>query len=78
MNSFQKRFVGDLKRCDEMERKLKFFETQLKINEIEIFNDNSNPLTPPSNEIIEIEVHFLQSKLLIFNIFSIVHPRKIR
>ena len=29
MNAFQRNFVNEVKRADEMERKLRFFETQI-------------------------------------------------
>uniref|UniRef100_H2ZH49 V-type proton ATPase subunit a n=1 Tax=Ciona savignyi TaxID=51511 RepID=H2ZH49_CIOSA len=36
VNAFQRKFVNEVRRCDEMERKLRFLERELKRDDIPI------------------------------------------
>ena len=56
MNNFQRKFVNEVRRCSEMERKLKYFESEIKKAEIEIVEHDMNPDTPMPKEMIDLEV----------------------
>ncbi|XP_067130606.1 V-type proton ATPase 116 kDa subunit a 1-like [Centruroides vittatus] len=51
----QRKFVNDIRRCDEMERKLRFLETEIKKENIPIFDAGDNPEAPLPKEIIDLE-----------------------
>ncbi|XP_055585817.1 V-type proton ATPase 116 kDa subunit a 1 isoform X2 [Uranotaenia lowii] len=58
VNAFQRKFVGEVRRCDEMERKLRYIETEVKKDKVkipEIYNDY--PRAPNPREIIDLEAH---------------------
>jgi len=58
VNSFEKKFVNDVRRCDEMERKLRFLEGELRKDEISIYDDGDNPLAPSPRDMIDLETNF--------------------
>jgi len=58
VNAFQRKYVNEVRRCDEMERKLRFLEKELKKDEIEVFDNGDNPLAPAPREMIDLEVKF--------------------
>lgn len=51
----QRKFVNDIRRCDEMERKLRFLESEIKKENIPIFDAGDNPEAPLPKEIIDLE-----------------------
>lgn len=55
MSAFHRKFVTEVKRCDEMERKLRYIEGQLKKEEIEM-PEVEIPRAPNPKEIIDLEV----------------------
>lgn len=55
VNAFQKRFVNEVRRCDEMERKLRFFERELIKDDIPIVDNGENPPAPLPKEMIQME-----------------------
>ncbi|UJR34867.1 hypothetical protein I4U23_027645 [Adineta vaga] len=56
VNSFQRKFVNELRRCEEMERKIRFLETEIKKEEIPIVDTKENPDAPKPREIIDLEI----------------------
>jgi len=55
VSSFQRKFVPELRRCDEMERKLRYLEEELAKANIEIIDNNENPEAPLPRETIPLE-----------------------
>ncbi|XP_077993594.1 V-type proton ATPase 116 kDa subunit a 1-like [Glandiceps talaboti] len=58
VNAFQRKFVNEVRRCDEMERKLRFLEKEIKKAEIPISDTDDNPPAPPPREMIDLEATF--------------------
>lgn len=58
VNYFQRKFVNEVRRCDEMERKLRYIEAEVKKDGVP-FADNiaESPRAPNPREIINLEVH---------------------
>jgi V-type H+-transporting ATPase subunit a len=57
VNQFQRKFVNELRRCDEMERKLRFLEKECKKDGIKVAKgDDENPTAPLPGEINSLEV----------------------
>ena len=46
VNSFQRKFVNEVRRCEEMERKLRFLETEIKKDDLPIYDPEDNPDAP--------------------------------
>ncbi|XP_057330426.1 V-type proton ATPase 116 kDa subunit a1 isoform X1 [Microplitis mediator] len=58
VNYFQRKFVNEVRRCDEMERKLRYIESEVKKEAVpvtEIFGDL--PRAPIPREVIDLEAH---------------------
>ncbi|CAF1367420.1 unnamed protein product [Adineta ricciae] len=55
VNSFQRKFVNELRRCEEMERKIRFLESEIKKEEIPIVDTNENPDAPKPRELVDLE-----------------------
>ncbi|XP_078484065.1 V-type proton ATPase 116 kDa subunit a 1-like isoform X7 [Ciona intestinalis] len=58
VNAFQRKFVNEVRRCDEMERKLRFLERELKKDKIPILDTGDDPVAPPPREMIGLEAKF--------------------
>ena len=58
MNAFQRKFVNEVRRCDEMERKLRFLEREIRKDEIPILDTGENPEAPQPKEMIDMEATF--------------------
>ena len=58
VNSFQRKFVNEVRRCEEMERKLRFLETEIKKDELPIYDPEDNPDAPKPREMIDLEVKY--------------------
>ncbi|CAG2231135.1 ATP6N [Mytilus edulis] len=58
VNAFQRKFVSEILRCDEMERRLRYIEKELKKEELKIPDTDENPTAPAPKEMIDLEATF--------------------
>ncbi|KAJ8918153.1 hypothetical protein NQ315_011610 [Exocentrus adspersus] len=58
VNSFQRRFVNEVRRCDDMQRRLKVIEAEIKKDCIFVPDINELPKAPNPREVIDLEAHF--------------------
>ncbi|CAG0914205.1 unnamed protein product [Notodromas monacha] len=56
VNAFQRKFVNEVRRCDEMERKLRFLEKEIKKDDIPVLDTGENPEAPQPREMIDMEM----------------------
>ncbi|GAB6031884.1 hypothetical protein CHUAL_010280 [Chamberlinius hualienensis] len=63
VNAFQRKFVNEVRRCDEMERKLRFLEKEIKKDEIPMLDVGENPEAPQPRELIDLEATFEKLEL---------------
>lgn len=64
VNLFQRKFVSEVRRCEEMERKLRYIELQILEEQVKIPNMHKNPPAPNPRQIIDLEV-CVQHKILL-------------
>ncbi|XP_048514628.1 V-type proton ATPase 116 kDa subunit a1 isoform X2 [Athalia rosae] len=58
VNSFQRKFVNEVRRCDEMERKLRYIEAEVKKDNVPTQDHLLElPRAPNPREIIDLEAH---------------------
>ncbi|XP_039445165.1 V-type proton ATPase 116 kDa subunit a 1-like isoform X2 [Culex pipiens pallens] len=58
VNAFQRKFVSEVRRCDEMERKLRYVEAEVKKDNVKIPDIYEElPRAPNPREIIDLEAH---------------------
>ncbi|XP_052263356.1 V-type proton ATPase 116 kDa subunit a 1-like isoform X2 [Dreissena polymorpha] len=57
-NAFQRKFVNEIMRCEEMERKLRYIEKELKKDDMKVPDSDSNPKAPAPKEMIDLEATF--------------------
>lgn len=56
VNAFQRKFIGEVKRCDEMERRVRFIEKEINRESIPILCiDYFNTPVPPAKEMVILE-----------------------
>ncbi|XP_033625412.1 V-type proton ATPase 116 kDa subunit a-like isoform X1 [Asterias rubens] len=58
MNAFQRKYVNEVRRCDEMERKLRYVEKEIKGAKVEIAKPDTEVAAPPPREMIDLEANF--------------------
>uniref|UniRef100_A0A8C4Q5H3 V-type proton ATPase subunit a n=1 Tax=Eptatretus burgeri TaxID=7764 RepID=A0A8C4Q5H3_EPTBU len=58
VNVFQRKFVNEVRRCEEMERKLRFVEKEIKHVGIPIVDTGENPEVPLPKDMIDMEATF--------------------
>lgn len=59
VNAFQRKFVNEVRRCDEMERKLRYVEAEVHKDGVHIPDVIEPPRAPNPREIIDLEVNKL-------------------
>ncbi|MGH0121983.1 UNVERIFIED_CONTAM: hypothetical protein FKN15_000524 [Acipenser sinensis] len=55
VNVFQRKFVNEVRRCEEMDRKLRFVEKEIKKANIPIIDTGENPEVPFPRDMIDLE-----------------------
>lgn len=58
MNAFQRKFVNEVRRCDEMERKLRYIEAEVRKDDVDIPDLSDLPRAPNPRDIINLEARF--------------------
>lgn len=56
VNAFQRKFVNEVRRCDEMERKLRYIEGEVNKDNVQVPDVLEFPKAPNPREIIDLEV----------------------
>lgn len=57
VNAFQRKFVNEVRRCDEMERRLRYIEAEVRKDNVAIPDCLELPKAPNPREIIDLEAH---------------------
>ncbi|XP_071780810.1 V-type proton ATPase 116 kDa subunit a isoform X11 [Centroberyx gerrardi] len=58
VNVFQRKFVNEVRRCEEMDRKLRFVEKEIKKANIPMVDTGENPEVPFPRDMIDLEATF--------------------
>lgn len=58
VNAFQRKFINEVRRCDEMQRKLRYLEKEIKKDNIPQIETGDNLEAPQQREMIELEATF--------------------
>lgn len=58
VNQFQRKFVSEVKRCEEMDRKLRFIEAEIIKEGVKIPELTKNPEAPNPRQVVDLEVSF--------------------
>ncbi|GMT16980.1 hypothetical protein PFISCL1PPCAC_8277, partial [Pristionchus fissidentatus] len=69
MNSYQRKFVNEVRRCDEMERKLRFIEQEIISDGVEIIEPAEQFRAPQPKDMNDIEASFekIEEELVTIN-----------
>ncbi|CAB4064166.1 ATPeV0A [Lepeophtheirus salmonis] len=62
LSSFQRKFVSEIKRCENMERICRFLEKECMMDDIPLAELRQEPTTPPMREMLELETHLIKSE----------------
>ncbi|KAM7536854.1 hypothetical protein Aperf_G00000087544 [Anoplocephala perfoliata] len=57
-NAFQRKFVNEVRRCDEMERKLRYMLNEIQVNKLKLYESPDIPEAPAPREMIDMETTF--------------------
>ncbi|XP_013104189.2 V-type proton ATPase 116 kDa subunit a1 [Stomoxys calcitrans] len=59
VNPFQRKFVNEVRRCDELERRIRYVEGEMRKDEIVLpkLEEENEPKAPNPKEIIDLEAH---------------------
>jgi V-type H+-transporting ATPase subunit a len=57
VNAFQRKFVNEVRRCDELQRKIRYIESEVKKDNVKIKDCDDVPRAPNPREIIDLEAH---------------------
>ncbi|KAK3917376.1 V-type proton ATPase 116 kDa subunit a1 [Frankliniella fusca] len=57
VNPFMRKFVSEVRRCDELERKLRYIEEEVRRDDVKIPDLEEAPTAPNPREIIDLEAH---------------------
>nr|XP_061808040.1 V-type proton ATPase 116 kDa subunit a 1-like isoform X15 [Nerophis lumbriciformis] len=63
VNVFQRKFVNEVRRCEEMDRKLRFVEKEIKKANIPTVDTGENPEVPFPRDMIDLEVKSLHTEM---------------
>lgn len=65
VNAFQRKFINEVRRCDEMQRKLRYLEKEIKKDNIPMLETGDDLEAPQQREMIDLEATFekLESEL---------------
>lgn len=58
VNVFQRKFVNEVRRCEEMDRKLRFVEKEIKKASLPLLDTGENPEVPFPRDMIDLEANF--------------------
>ncbi|GAB1597564.1 V-type proton ATPase 116 kDa subunit a-like [Argonauta hians] len=55
VNAFQRKFVSEVRRCEEMQRKMRYIEKEMAIDGIKMDVSDVVPRAPPPKEMVDLE-----------------------
>lgn len=77
MNAFQRKFVNEVRRCDEMERKLRYLEKEIRKDSIPMLEiPGECPEAPQPREMIDLEVSTIRTTRRTWTFAPNIHHTK--